>query len=198
MDILPQACITRDNVSVAVAGNIYTQFVNAEKAAYGNQNPLYAVRQFAQSAMRAAIGERELDEILHDRAALNRTITDALKSAALNWGLEIKRYEITQITPGREIAESMDKQAAAERSRRERVKTAEGERDAEQLAGEGTRLRVAAEAEGEKVRVEKEAEATRSRLALEAAGEACRVQQQQHGGGLPLIRVGLQTTAPTG
>ena len=62
LDIPPQAAITRDNVSVEVSGNLFIQFVDAEKAAYGALNPLYSVTQHAQSAMRSAIGEMELDE----------------------------------------------------------------------------------------------------------------------------------------
>ena len=62
IDIVPQAAITKDNVSVDVSGNVYVQFVDPVKAAYGAKNPLYAVRQHAQSAMRAAIGEMEVRE----------------------------------------------------------------------------------------------------------------------------------------
>jgi regulator of protease activity HflC (stomatin/prohibitin superfamily) len=87
----PQSAITKDNVSVEVSGNLYVQFVDPEKAAYGSKNPLYSVRQFAQSSMRSAIGELELDEILHARAALNRMISASVQDAAESWGLHVKR-----------------------------------------------------------------------------------------------------------
>ena len=67
IEIEPQPAITRDNVSLEVSGNVFIQFVDSKKAAYGSFNPLYAVSQNAQSAMRAAIGKLELDEILHAR-----------------------------------------------------------------------------------------------------------------------------------
>jgi hypothetical protein len=57
LSIVPQSAITKDNVHVSVSGNLFCQFVDPEKAAYGCVNPMYAVRQHAQSAMRAAIGE---------------------------------------------------------------------------------------------------------------------------------------------
>lgn len=110
LSITPQAAITKDNVAVKVSGNLYCQFVDAEKAAYGSKNPIYAVKQHAQSAMRAAIGELELDQILHARAQLNAMIRTAVQDAALAWGLEIRRYEITDISPDKHITEAMDKQ----------------------------------------------------------------------------------------
>ena len=50
-----------------------------------------AVRQFAQSSMRSAIGELELDEILHARKRLNDMIGNAVQDAAAAWGLAVKR-----------------------------------------------------------------------------------------------------------
>jgi regulator of protease activity HflC (stomatin/prohibitin superfamily) len=105
MAIAPQAAITKDNVHVSVSGNLFCQFVDATKAAYGSKSPMYSVRQHAQSAMRAAIGEMELDEILHARVKLNENIKAAVAQAAEQWGLEIKRYEITEISPDKHITE---------------------------------------------------------------------------------------------
>jgi regulator of protease activity HflC (stomatin/prohibitin superfamily) len=84
----PQSGITKDNVQVRVSGNLYCQFVDAEKAAYGSKNPIYAVKQMAQSSMRAAIGELELDEILHARAKLNSIIKSSIQEYILrSWSL---------------------------------------------------------------------------------------------------------------
>lgn len=57
LSIHPQSCITKDNVHVLVSGTLYCQFVDAKQAAYGSKNPINAVKQHAQSSMRAAIGE---------------------------------------------------------------------------------------------------------------------------------------------
>jgi len=103
VDILPQSAITRDNVSVEVSGNLFVRVVDPERAAYGARNPLYAAMMHAQSAMRSAIGELELDEILHNRAGLNTIIKGSLQEAAVAWGLEIRRYELTEITPDEQI-----------------------------------------------------------------------------------------------
>jgi len=172
IDIAPQAAITKDNVSVQVSGNVYVQFVDAEKAAYGANNPLYAVMQHAQSAMRSAIGEMELDEILHGRARLNTLIKGAVQEAAVAWGLEIRRYEITEITPDEQIRIAMDKQAAAERTRREQVLQAEGSKQRAQLTSEGVKISLTNESEGNLIKVRNEAEASKTKLFLEAEGEA--------------------------
>lgn len=172
LSISPQSAITKDNVHVSVSGNLYCQFIDPEKAAYGSKNPIYAVKQHAQSAMRAAIGELELDEILHARAQLNRMIHSAVQGAADAWGIEIKRYEITDITPDKFITEAMDKQAAAERERRKKVLDAEGDKRAAELQSEGEKIRMKNESEGNLIKVRNEAEAKKFELILEAEGRA--------------------------
>lgn len=172
LDIPPQAAITRDNVSVEVSGNLFVRFVDPEKAAYGALNPLYSVSQHSQSAMRSAIGEMELDEILHGRARLNTLIKGSLQEAAEPWGLEIRRYEITEITPDQQIRVAMDKQAAAERDKRENVLRAEGSKRKAELESEGVRISLKNESEGNLIRVKNEAEATKEKILMEAQGTA--------------------------
>jgi regulator of protease activity HflC (stomatin/prohibitin superfamily) len=189
IDIEPQAAITRDNVSVEVSGNLFVKFQDPEKAAYGALNPLYSVTQHAQSAMRSAIGEMELDEILHNRSRLNALIKGGLQEAALPWGLEVRRYEITEITPDHQIRIAMDKQAAAERDRRENVLRAEGEKQRAQLTSEGVKISLTNESEGNLVKVQNEAKADKQRILLEAQGqaEAIRLTAQAQAEALELI-----------
>ena len=172
MEIEPQPAITKDNVSVDVSGNVFVKFFDPERAAYGSFNPLYAMRQNAQASMRAAIGRMELDEILHARAELNARVTEDLSEAAQPWGLDIMRYEITEISPDQEIQIAMDKQAVAERDRREQVLAAEGLKRSEVLKSEGVKMRLQNESEGDLIRVKNEAEAEKFKLLMEAEGEA--------------------------
>jgi regulator of protease activity HflC (stomatin/prohibitin superfamily) len=170
--IAPQPAITKDNVSVDVSGNVYTRFTDPYNAAYGSFDPLYAVYQHAQASMRAAIGKLDLDDILHARAQLNTDVTNTLQDAATPWGLEILRYEITEIAPDREIQIAMDKQAVAERDRREQVLSAEGHKRAAVLESEGIKLRKQNESEGELIKVRNEAQAAKERTVLQAEGDA--------------------------
>ena len=153
MEIDPQPAITRDNVSLQVSGNVFMRFVDAHKAAYGSFNPQYAVIQNAQSAMRAIIGKMELDEILHARSKINDAVTSSLAMNSEPWGIEVLRYEITQLTPNHEIQHAMDKQAVAERDRRERVKNAEGMKEAAVLESEGVKIKMTNESQGERVQI---------------------------------------------
>lgn len=145
--------------------------------------------QHAQSAMRSAIGEMELDEILHNRSRLNGLIKGGLQEAALPWGLEVRRYEITEITPDHQIRIAMDKQAAAERDRRENVLRAEGDKRRAQLTSEGVKISLTNESEGNLVKVQNEAEANKQRILLEAQGqaEAIRLTAQAQAEALELI-----------
>lgn len=125
------------------------------------------VKQHAQSSMRAAIGEMELDQILHARAQLNQLIRTTVQEASVNWGIEIKRYEITEVLPDKHISEAMDKQAAAERERRKKVLEAEGNKRSAELESEGQKIRLQNESEGNMIKVENEARARKTQLVLE-------------------------------
>ena len=134
--------------------------------------------QHAQSAMRSAIGELELDEILHNRAGLNTLIKGSLQEAAIAWGLEVRRYELTEITPDDQIRIAMDKQAAAERARREQVLRAEGDKRGAELTSEGIKISLKNESEGKLIQITNEAEAEKLRIIKEAEGRAMAVKVQ--------------------
>ena len=110
----------------------------------------------------------ELDEILHGRARLNALIKGSLQEAAVPWGLEIRRYEITEITPDQQIRIAMDKQAAAERDRREHVLRAEGDKRRVELTSEGVKISLTNESEGNLIKVRNEADAEKTKILLEA------------------------------
>eukprot|EP01103_Thecamoeba_quadrilineata_P000294 TRINITY_DN10249_c0_g1_i1.p1 TRINITY_DN10249_c0_g1~~TRINITY_DN10249_c0_g1_i1.p1 ORF type:complete len:373 (-),score=93.59 TRINITY_DN10249_c0_g1_i1:19-1137(-) len=184
--IIPQDGITRDNVSVRLSGNLYLRFVDVERAAYGHQRPVYAVSQMAQAAMRAGVGKMDLDEIFHNREALNIAVLDAVREAASKWGCDVFRYEVTDVRPDPTIQQSMDLQAAAERDRRSKVIEAEGIKQAtvlkaesesskRRLESEGLKIALVNEAEGRKREVVLNAEAFRKELQLIAEGSAAEV-----------------------
>ena len=138
----------------------------------GKNTIVIVILKHAQSAMRSAIGEMELDEMLHGRARLNSLIKGSLQEAAVAWGLEVRRYEITEITPDEEIRTAMDKQAAAERAKREQVLRAEGDKRRAELVSEGVRISLQNESEGMLIKIQNEASAGKTKAVLEAEGAA--------------------------
>jgi regulator of protease activity HflC (stomatin/prohibitin superfamily) len=160
-----------------MSGVVYLRFFSPEKAAYGHYNPLFAVFAHAQSAMRAAIGELELDALFHDRAALNVKITRAISEAAAEWGLQVLRYEVTEILPDETISEAMDRQAQAERIRREKVLQASGDKESQILRSQGDLESRTNEAEAKKRELELHAQGRANAVATEAEAQAKAIER---------------------
>ncbi|MES1908577.1 MAG: hypothetical protein MHM6MM_001486 [Cercozoa sp. M6MM] len=173
-EIDPQDAITKDNVSVQISGVLYFRFVDSKLAAYGAANPIFAVVQFAQSAMRSALGEMELDECFHNRNGLNRVVRNSIIESAKAWGVDVLRYEVTDIRPDELVSRALDKQAVAERARREKILDAEGDRKASILRSEGelAAARNAAEATHVQIVRKAQAEAEQTRISAEAQAKA--------------------------
>merc|ERR1719510_18905 len=159
INISPQGAITKDNVRIELCGSLYVKFEDSYKALYGAKRPLFAAVQQAQSVMRSCVGKMEMDDIFHNRTDLNEAVRVGIQNASEFWGLNVNRYEVTDITPDPEIAKAMDLHAAAERHRREKVKSAQAEKESTILISEGKRLQMINEAEGEAQRIIRAAEA---------------------------------------
>mmetsp|Transcript_9582 Transcript_9582/g.30867 ORF Transcript_9582/g.30867 Transcript_9582/m.30867 type:complete len:388 (-) Transcript_9582:284-1447(-) len=126
-----QTAITRDNVSVSIDGVLFVKVTDAYRAAYGVEDPHFAVTQLAQTTMRSEIGKITLDRMFEEREVLNVNIVSSINAAAADWGIQCLRYEIRDITPPRAIRAAMEMQAEAERRKRALVLDSEGEKDAE-------------------------------------------------------------------
>ena len=99
------------------------------------QDYLAAIGQVAQTSLRSIIGKSDLDDLLSDREHLNQGMELMIDSPALDWGVHIERVEIKDVALPEGMKRSMSRQAEAERERRARVITADGELQAsEKLA----------------------------------------------------------------
>ena len=92
---------------------------NAYDAAYGVEDPYFAITQLAQTTMRSEIGKMTLDKTFEERDELNGRIIEAINSATADWGISCMRYEIRDITPPHAVSQAMQMQAEAERRKRE-------------------------------------------------------------------------------
>ena len=161
MDIPEQVCITRDNVQVGVDGVLYLKVLNAERAAYGAADFVFAIQQLAQTTLRSEIGKIDLDRTFEERTHINGQVVDELDKASEPWGVKVLRYEIKNISPPQDVLAAMEKQMRAEREKRAVILTSEGERDA-----------AINTAEGRKQQVIKESEAKQQQQINEATGAA--------------------------
>ena len=87
----------------------------------------FAVLQVAQTSLRSVIGKSDLDDLLSNRERLNQGLEVMIDSPALGWGIHIDRVEIKDVALPESMKRSMSRQAEAERERRARVISAEGE-----------------------------------------------------------------------
>lgn len=127
--------ITRDNITVRVDAVIYFNVMDPVRAAVDVQDYSAAIGQVAQTSLRSIIGKSDLDDLLCDREKLNQGMELMIDSPALGWGIHIDRVEIKDVSLPDGMKRSMSRQAEAERERRARVITADGELQAsEKLA----------------------------------------------------------------
>ncbi|MBF6330323.1 slipin family protein [Nocardia transvalensis] len=133
MPVPGQEGITRDNVTVRVDAVVYFRVIDPVQAVVEVQDYLFAVAQVAQTSLRSIIGKSDLDDLLSNREQLNKGLEIMIDSPALGWGVHIDRVEIKDVALPESLKRSMSRQAEAERERRARVITAEGELQASQM-----------------------------------------------------------------
>ena len=128
LSVPAQDCITRDNVSVRVDAVVYFRVVDAVKAAVNVQNYQFAISQLAQTSLRSVIGKAELDDLLSNREKLGSELTEIIDAPSeVPWGVKVERVEVKDVTLPETMKRSMSRQAEAERERRARVISADGE-----------------------------------------------------------------------
>lgn len=169
-DFKPQPVITKDNVTIQIDTVIFYQITDAKLYTYGVSNPMAAIENLTATTLRNIIGEMELDATLTSRDVINSKMRLILDEATDPWGIKVRRVELKNIIPPRDIQEAMEKQMRAERERREKILQAEGEKRSAILVAEGEKESVVLKAEAKKAALIAEAEglATSIRLINEA------------------------------
>jgi len=129
IDIPSQNVITKDNVNIAIDGIVYIKVVDPVKAVYNVLDFKDAIASLAQTTLRSAIGDMELDETLSNRAKINSVLQRELDDASENWGVKITRVEVSDISVPEEIERAMNMQMEAEREKRAIETRAEAEKN---------------------------------------------------------------------
>ena len=128
MTVPAQEGITRDNVSVRVDAVVYFRVVEPIKATVNVQNYMNAISQQAQTSLRSIIGQSEMDQLLAERETVNRELRRIIDEPTEEpWGIRVERVEIKDVSLPEGMKRSMSRQAEAERERRARIITADGE-----------------------------------------------------------------------
>ena len=135
-----QDVITRDNVSVKVSAVLYFRVLDPARAVVEVQNFLYATSQLAQTTLRSVCGQAQLDELLAERDRLNESLQEIIDSSTEPWGIKVMMVEVKHIDLPADMQRAMARQAEAERLRRAKVISAEGEFQAAARLGEAARV----------------------------------------------------------
>ncbi|MBD1873718.1 SPFH/Band 7/PHB domain protein [Nodosilinea sp. FACHB-131] len=175
LDIPPQQCITRDNVSITVDAVVYWRIVDMEKAYYKVENLQSAMVNLVLTQIRAEMGQLELDQTFTARSEINEILLRELDISTDPWGVKVTRVELRDIVPSKAVQESMELQMAAERKKRAAVLTSEGEREAAVNSAKGRAESSVLDAEARQKAALLDAEAQQKTIVLRA--EALRQEQ---------------------
>jgi regulator of protease activity HflC (stomatin/prohibitin superfamily) len=123
-----QEAITRDNVTLRVDAVVYYRVIDPIKAIINVQNYKFAVSQVAQTSLRSVIGQSDMDQLLSERDKINTHLKDVIDEPTEQpWGIRVERVEIKDVALPESMKRSMSRQAEAERERRARIISADGE-----------------------------------------------------------------------
>jgi regulator of protease activity HflC (stomatin/prohibitin superfamily) len=195
IDIPPQSCITRDNVSISADAVIYWRVVNMEKAFYKIQNLQVAMINLALAQIRAEMGKLELDETFTAREKINEMLLRELDLATDPWGVKVTRVELKEIVPAKAVLESMELQMSAERKKRAAILNSEGDRDSavNSARGKADAEILDAEAQQKATVMRAEADQKATILRAQAARQEKILQAQATAEAMQIISKTLQT-----
>src|SRR3954471_16212794 len=140
LDIPPQDVITRDNISVKVNAVLYFRVSDPSLAIIEVQDYLGATAQLAQTTLLSVLGQVELDELLADRRKVNEILKQIIDERTDLWGIEVSAVEIKDVLLPDTMRRAIARQAEAERERRAKVISAQGELQASETLAQAARM----------------------------------------------------------
>ena len=132
LDVPPQDLITRDNVPAKVNAVVYFRVVDPNKSVIEVENYVLATSQISQTTLRSVLGQKDLDDMLTDRESINEELQTIIDQQTDPWGVKVSVVEVKDVEIPQGMQRSMAGQAQAERERRAKIISAEGEYQASQ------------------------------------------------------------------
>jgi regulator of protease activity HflC (stomatin/prohibitin superfamily) len=127
LNVPPQEVITKDNVPVRVNAVAYFRIVEPNAAIVQVENYMVATSQISQTTLRSVLGQHVLDELLSERDKINAILQGIIDEATAPWGIKVSVVEVKDVEIPASMQRAMARQAEAERERRAKVISAEGE-----------------------------------------------------------------------
>ena len=140
IDVPTQDVISRDNISVKVNAVVYFRVVAPEKAINNVADFMRATSELAQTTLRSVLGKHDLDDMLAERDKLSADIREILDGMTDQWGIKVSNVELKHIDIAESMIRAIGKQAEAERERRAKIISAEGELQAADKLVQASRL----------------------------------------------------------
>lgn len=176
MDIPPQNCITKDNVSISVDAVVYWRIINIERAYYKVQNLQAAMVNLVLTQIRAEIGKLELNQTFTARTEINEVLLRELDISTAPWGVKVTRVELRDIVPSKTVQGAMELQMSAERKKQAAILTSEGDREAVINSARGDAEAQIIDAQARQKAAILEAEAEQKQQLLKAQGTAAAME----------------------
>jgi len=139
MNVPSQDVISRDNISVKVNAVVYYRVIDADRAINQVMDFNRATSELSQTTLRAVLGKHELDDMLSERDKLSSDIRNILDEKTANWGIKVDSVELKNIDIAESMIQAIGRQAEAERERRAKIISAEGELQAADKLAEAAR-----------------------------------------------------------
>jgi len=139
-DVPPQDIITKDNIPVKVNAVVYFRVIYPDKAVLNVERYMYSTSQLAQTTLRSVLGQQELDDLLTNRDKINQSLQQILDQHTEPWGIKVSAVEVKNVDIPQEMQRAIARQAEAERERRAKIISAEGEYQAAQKLAEASNI----------------------------------------------------------
>ncbi len=127
LTVPPQEVITKDNVTVRVTAVAYFRVIDSNKAVTEVENFLLATSQIGQTTLRSVLGKAELDSLLSERERLNVELQQIIDEQTEPWGVKVTTVEVKDVELPADMQRAIARQAEAERERRAKIISADGE-----------------------------------------------------------------------